>query len=294
MKNDSCRACPHECNVDRNRILGACRCTNEIKAAKAYLHKWEEPALSKNKGSGAVFFSGCVMKCVYCQNKEISAQGKGETVSVSRLADILKMLEEQGADNIDLVTPTHFVRQILQALDLYRPKIPIVYNSGGYESLSTLKLLNNVIDIYLPDFKYWDDALALRLSGVSHYRQTAIAAIEEMISQQPKTEYDNNGVMKKGVIVRHLILPSHSDDSMRILRYFNQNFKSFALLSLMSQYTPIEGVPPDINRKLKPIEYKRVLKYAEENAINGYYQLMDSADTCYIPSFGFEGIRARH
>lgn len=289
-----CTLCPRECGADRTKSIGLCGGGMHIRAAKAQLHHWEEPCISGENGSGAVFFSGCTLKCVFCQNYTISTENKGIEVSDERLGDIFLELQEQGAVNINLVNPTHFVPQIVHALKLVRNKlvIPIVYNSGGYEKTDTLRLLEGFVDIYMPDFKYLSSDISARYSKAEDYFEYASQAVLEMHRQQPELVFEG-GLLKKGLIVRHLVLPGCRHDSIASVGWLADNLPhSSFLLSLMSQYTPTENCAfyPDINRRITTFEYRSVLKSAEERGIEGYCQERSSAESAYTPEFDFGGI----
>ncbi len=280
-----CNLCPNNCNINRSTALGKCQIDDKIYVAKYGLHFWEEPVISGEKGSGTIFFEGCTMRCVFCQNHKISRLPKSQPITPQQLSDIFRQLESQ-AHNINLVSPTPYVYDIKKALDIYKPKTPIIYNSSGYENLETIKQLNGYIDVYLPDLKYADDDVALTLSKRKPYLNYALNAIEEMCCQvgQPKIV---DGLIKKGVIVRHLVIPSYIQNSLDVLKLFSKNFKDKAMLSLMSQYTPqnVEKIP-QINRPLTALEYKRVLLELEKLDITqGFIQEHSSASTCYIPDF---------
>lgn len=286
-----CNLCPRRCNVDRGKHTGVCGVKEDIKLAKVYLHAWEEPCISGEKGSGTIFFSGCNLKCVYCQNYEISSKGYGKYVSIERLAEIFKELEIKGASNINLVSPSHYAYAIRKALEIYRPNIPIVYNSSGYDSLEAIELLKDYINIFLVDFKYWDSGLAEKLSRAKDYPDVAKKAILKMKELQPENIFDGE-MLKKGVIIRHLILPNHTSDSIEILKWIKENIKN-PIISLMGQYTPMFKASdyPDINRRLKPIEYKIVAKAMLDMGLdNGYFQELESADECYTPVWDNEGV----
>ena len=287
----TCNICPRKCNIDRDKSIGVCGVSNNPKLAKAYLHMWEEPCISGNTGSGTVFFSGCNLRCVYCQNYNISHESYGKEITINRLAEIFRTLEEKGANNINLVSPSHYTMAIKQALDIYRPNIPIVYNSSGYDSVEQLEMLKDYIDVYLVDFKYWDQKLSDRLSKAPNYRDVATKAILKMREYQPREEYKNE-MLVKGVIIRHLVLPNHTDDSIEILRWIKKNIDS-PMISLMGQYTPMYKASEheDINRKLKPIEYKIVQKAMHDMELNeGYVQDLSSATDEYTPIFDCEGV----
>ena len=288
-----CTLCPRNCGVERTAESGAgvCRMGTQPKIARAALHMWEEPCISGTRGSGAVFFSGCGLRCVFCQNEAISQQGEGKIVTPARLAEIFRELEAQGAHNINLVTAAHFVPAVLEALSLYRPNIPIVYNSSGYESIETLRMLSGVVDIYLPDYKYIDPNMAAMLSGARDYPEVAFAAIAEMIRQTGAPVYDENGMMQRGTLIRHLVLPGLTGDSMKILTRIRDEFPGIPV-SLMGQYTPCGRAlnMPGMDRKIKKKEYARVLAHMEAIGLDGYRQELGSADGAFIPSFDETGV----
>ena len=288
-----CTLCPRNCGVERTAESGAgvCRMGTQPKIARAALHMWEEPCISGTRGSGAVFFSGCGLRCVFCQNEAISQQGEGKIVTPARLAEIFRELEAQGAHNINLVTAAHFVPVVLEALSLYRPNIPIVYNSSGYESIETLRMLSGVVDIYLPDYKYIDPNMAAMLSGARDYPDVAFAAIAEMIRQTGAPVYDENGMMQRGTLIRHLVLPGLTGDSMKILTRIRDEFPGIPV-SLMGQYTPCGRAlsMPGMDRKIKKKEYARVLAHMEAIGLDGYRQELGSADGAFIPSFDETGV----
>lgn len=287
-----CESCPRKCGINRNEKNGFCG-VKKLKVAKVYLHKWEEPPISGTNGSGTIFFSGCNLKCVYCQNSEISFGAVGKEITVERLVEIFKELELKKAHNINLVTPTPHVFEIIEALKIYKPKIPIVYNTSGYESEEIIKLLKDYIDIYLTDLKYYDKKLSKTLSGAENYFEVATKAILQMRKNQPKDVFDDNGIMQKGVIIRHLVLPSCTNDSVKILDWIFNNLGDNTIISIMGQYVPcFKANGYDfINKKLKPIEYKRVVNYFNLLGFkNGFMQSLDSASDEYIPSFDLEGV----
>ena len=288
-----CTLCPRNCGAERTAESGAgvCRMGTQPKIARAALHMWEEPCISGTRGSGAVFFSGCGLRCVFCQNEAISQQGEGKIVTPARLAEIFRELETQGAHNINLVTAAHFVPAVLEALSLYRPNIPIVYNSSGYESIETLRMLFGVVDIYLPDYKYIDPNMAAMLSGARDYPDVAFAAIAEMIRQTGAPVYDENGMMQRGTLIRHLVLPGLTGDSMKILTRIRDEFPGIPV-SLMGQYTPCGRAlsMPGMDRKIKKKEYARVLAHMEAIGLDGYRQELGSADGAFIPSFDETGV----
>ena len=287
-----CDICPRKCNIDRSKTAGFCGMTSTVKLAKADVFMWEEPCISGTNGSGAVFFSGCNLRCCFCQNFQISNQNFGKEISPQRLAQIFKELEGKGVHNINLVSPSHFVNQIIEALKIYRPNIPIVYNSNGYESVETIKKLKNYVDIYLVDLKFCSSELSQRYCKANNYFEVATSAIKEMISQKSKV-IAQNGIMKQGVIIRHLVMPNQTADSLKVLQWIADNAKENCLVSLMCQYTPYFNAKnfPEINRKLKPIEYKIVLTRANELGLtNGYAQDMSSATEDFIPLWDLKGV----
>ena len=286
-----CNNCTRKCGIDRDHFVGVCGVQNNPKVAKAYLHKWEEPIISAGNGSGTVFFSGCNLKCVYCQNFDISHNAFGKEISINRLAEIFKELEEKGASNINLVSPSHYVLAIKEALGIYRPNIPIVYNSSGYDSLESLEILKDYIDRYLVDFKYFDENLARKYSNAENYPEVAKSVIKKMREYKP-SEIVEDGVMKSGVIIRHMVLPSHIDDSKNVLKWIKENVDN-PFISLMGQYTPMYRAKefPEINRKLKPLEYKIVEEYMVKLGLtNGYSQELTSADESFTPIFDLDGV----
>jgi putative pyruvate formate lyase activating enzyme len=270
--------------------------TSELVVARAALHMWEEPCISGEKGSGAVFFSGCAMGCVFCQNHEIAKGKRGEAITVNRLSEIFLELQEKGANNINLVTPSHYVPQIIEALDLAKEHglaIPIVYNSSGYEKKETIALLEGYVDIYLPDFKYMDDEIAARYSHCPDYSKFAKETILEMVRQTGKPQFFSDGIMKKGTIVRHLSLPGYLEDSKDILDYLHENFKNDIYISIMNQYTPLVTVEkyPEINRKVTKKEYDELISYALMLGIkNAYTQEDETQNESFIPDFDGEGV----
>ena len=285
--------CPRRCGIERADTAGkgVCGVGTLPRIARAALHMWEEPCISGTRGSGAVFFSGCGLKCIFCQNEPISHGGEGETVSVERLAEIFRELEAQGAHNINLVTAAQFAPAVVQALNIYRPAVPIVYNSSGYERIQTLRMLEGYVDIYLPDFKYVDPQMAKLLSGAQDYPQVALEAIREMIRQTGPAQYDADGMMLRGTQIRHLVLPGLTGDSMKILSVIKDEFPG-AGVSLMGQYTPFGKAlsMPGMNRKLKKKEYARVLAHMEAIGLDGYRQELESASEAFVPAFDGTGV----
>lgn len=281
----NCQLCPRECGVDRSAgELGFCRCPDTALVAKTMLHKWEEPALAGSGGSGAIFFGGCTLGCKYCQNRVISAGPTGKAVDSAQLRAIMEDLVARGAENIDLVTPTHFLPTILPALE--KPLgVPVVYNCGGYESAQTLRALKGKIDIYLPDLKYADNSLAQQLSGASNYFETATAAIKEMVQQVGDPVWEGQR-LRRGVVIRHLILPGHTENSLKVLDWIGEHFApGQVLVSLMRQYTPMPGMPAPFDRRITEEEYQSVLSWMFLNGLEGFTQEADSANTNYIPEF---------
>lgn len=293
-----CSLCPRKCGAEReNNNYGFCGIGRTLRLARAALHQWEEPCISgcnPERGSGTVFFSGCVMRCVFCQNHEISAGRKGKEISIERLAEIFLELQEQGAYNINLVNPTHFVLEIIKALDIVkgRLKIPVVYNSGGYERVETLRALQNYVDIWLPDIKYYSDELAMELSAAPHYFDTAMTAVEEMLRQTGKPRFDEDGMLKSGVIVRHLVLPAHYRDSVEVISRVGERFGKNVLFSLMSQYTPFYKAKdiPQLNRRITTFEYRKALDAVYDAGLEGFMQERSSAKEEYTPEFNLTGL----
>lgn len=293
-----CRLCPRECGVDRSEgKKGYCGASNELKVARAALHMWEEPCISGETGSGTVFFSGCPMRCRFCQNYSIAAARKGKVISIERLAQIFLELQEKGAANINLVTPTHYTLHIIKALDLAKEnglRIPVVYNTSGYEKTETLKLLRGYIDIYLPDFKYMDGLLAAAYSNAPDYPEYAKRALEEMVGQTGPLKLDEEtGMARSGVIVRHLVLPGHVRNSKAVIQYLYETYGDQIYISIMNQYTPMPQVAKDklIGRKVTRREYEKVIDYALELGVeNGFFQEGDVAEESFIPEFDSEGV----
>lgn len=289
-----CNLCPRGCMVNRINNIGFCKSKDKIKVAKAMLHMWEEPCISGDRGSGAIFFSGCSLKCVYCQNYEISEENFGKEISCEHLGDIMLKLQSDGAHNINLVNPTHFVDKILKSLDIVKDKltIPVVYNCGGYENVETIKKLKGYIDIYLPDFKYYSSEISKKYSAASDYFKMASSSIKEMILQTDGIVYEGK-MLKKGVIIRHMVLPTFYKDSINIIKYIEENYpKDKFLISIMSQYTPVGRVKEfkEINRKLTTFEYKKVCEAVEKAGFDGFFQKPSSAKEKYTPKFDLSGI----
>lgn len=292
----SCTLCPRSCGVDRlNGQQGFCREDARIFVARAALHMWEEPCISGEEGSGTVFFSGCNLGCIFCQNHEISGGKAGKEISVPRLAEIFLELQEKRANNINLVTAAHYVPQTAEALVLARKQglqIPVVYNSSGYEKAETLKMLEDLVDIYLPDFKYMDEKSALEYAHAGDYAEVAKEAVKEMVRQVGRAVFDERGIMQKGVIVRHLMLPGHLSESKRIVRYLYETYGDTIFISMMNQYTPMEHLKehPKLGRKLRKKEYDALLDYAIDLGVeNGFFQEGETARESFIPPFDASG-----
>lgn len=291
MKN--CGICPRNCRINRSiGETGFCKSDDKIKIARADLHFWEEPCISGKNGSGTVFFSHCNMKCVFCQNYKISTENQGKIINENELADIFLELQEKGANNINLVTPTHYVPQIIRALITAKASglcIPILYNTSGYENKDTIKMLDGYIDIYLPDFKYFDNKYAKKYSMAPDYFEKASLALSEMVKQVGECEFDQNGIIKKGVIVRHLMLPGLLFDSKKVIDFLYKTYKDKIYISIMSQYTPLDTVPdkfPELKRNLPKGHYDALVNYAAElGIINAYIQEGESAKESFIPEF---------
>ena len=281
----NCALCPRRCGADRTRgQTGFCGCTDTAMVAKSMLHKWEEPALSGKGGSGAVFFGGCTLRCRYCQNAAISGGAVGQAMDSAQLRQLFEDLIARGAENIDLVTPTHFLPTILPALTPKLP-VPVVYNCGGYERVETLRKLEGKVDIYLPDLKYSEARLAKALSGAADYFPRAKAAIREMVRQTGPVQWEGNRVVR-GTIIRHLILPGHVDNSLKVLDWIGSTFApGEVLVSLMRQYTPMGNLPAPLDRRVTDEEYDAVLSWMYLNELEGFTQEAEAADVGFIPDF---------
>lgn len=293
----SCTLCPRNCKVNRlNNEKGFCLSGSNVMAAKAYLHMWEEPCISGTKGSGTVFFSNCNLRCVFCQNNSISQNEIGKEISTDRLSDIFMEQQNRGAHNINLVTPTHFVPQIIEAIGLARSKglkVPIVYNSSGYENVETIKALKGYIDIYLPDLKYYNDKYAVKYSNAPNYFENASKAISEMVSQIHEPQFGNDGLMQKGVIIRHLMLPGLLFDSKKLVDFAYSSFGDSVYLSLMNQYTPMYKACefPEINKPLNQKHYNSLIEYSLSIGVtNGFIQEEGTVSESFIPMFDCKGI----
>lgn len=294
---ESCKLCPRNCGVNRlNGKKGFCGASDKIRVARAALHYWEEPCISGEIGSGTVFFSHCTLKCVFCQNYNISQCEWGKDITIERLSDIFLELQEKGALNINLVTPTHYVPQIIEALKIAKNKglrLPIIYNSSGYEKVETIKLLNGYIDVYLPDIKYFESKYSSKYSKANSYFEFALEAIKEMVNQVGEVEFNKDGIIKKGVIIRHLMLPGLLFDSKKIIDAIYKNFGDKVYISIMNQYTPLENVEkyPELNRSLNRKHYDSIIDYALGIGIkNGFIQDEGTDKESFIPLFNFEGV----
>lgn len=297
MKNlNSCTICPIKCGTDRTQRKGACGAGDKLIVAKASLHHWEEPCISGANGSGTIFFSGCNLHCVFCQNHDISQEGFGKEITVSRLTDIMLELQAKGAENINLVTPTPYVLHIIEAVKIARDKgltLPIVYNTNGYETVETIEMLRGTVDVYLPDIKYYSDKYAVKYSKAKDYFNFASSAVLAMIAQVGYPVFDENGVMKKGVLIRHMIMPELLADSKEILYWIRNSLGEQAYVSLMCQYTPLYNAKKheEINRKLDDWEYEYIIDYFFKLGLeNGFVQDFSSATSEYVPSFDLTGV----
>lgn len=285
-----CNLCPRNCGVNRYESLGFCKASDKVKVAYYSLHQWEEPVISGINGSGTVFFSNCNLKCIFCQNKKISTLGYGKEISNERLKEIFLELQAKGAHNINLVTPTHYVPQIVEVLKEAKTvglNIPIVYNTSSYENVSTIMLLEGIVDVYLADLKYFDDSLGCKYSKCENYFEVAKAAIEAMYEQVGKFEIVDD-LMVKGVIVRVLVLPGHADDSKNLIKYLHETYGNNIIISIMNQYTPVEVIDkyPNLNRKVSDEEYEDVIDFAVELGVEmAFIQEGETQDTSFIPDF---------
>ena len=287
-----CKVCPHTCKVNRiDGKAGRCKASSKVKIALASLHYYEEPCISGENGSGTVFFSHCNMNCKFCQNYEISCQGKGKEISIQQLADTFLELKQKGADNINLVTPTIYAYQIIEAIKIAKQKgldLPIIYNSNGYESIETLKSLEGYIDVYLPDLKYYDDEMALEYSGITNYFGHATKAIQEMYRQVGNPKLDENGMIQKGVIIRHLVLPNYIENSKKVLQWIKENIDRRVYVSIMAQYFPCYQAKEisKLNRKLTQEEYNEIEEFVYQLDIqNGYMQDLGEHEEEYVSNF---------
>ena len=294
-----CILCPRLCKINRYKKLGFCKCTNKIRVALAKPFFYEEPPISGINGSGTIFFSGCNLKCCFCQNMGISKYNKGKTISITRLAEIMIELENKNVHNINLVTPTMYIPSIIKAIKKARKmglSIPIIYNSSGYENPDILKLLNGYIDIYLPDFKYFNNEFARKYSNANNYCENAILAINEMVKQTGPCIFDENGIIKKGTIVRHLMLPTLQDDTKNILNYLYHAYHDDIYVSIMNQYTPNKYVKfKELKKPVKNKEYNDIIDYAINLGItNAFCQIGDTVSESFVPNFNYDGIKKLH
>ena len=285
-----CNLCPRKCGVNRYEKKGYCGATNRVKVAYYSLHMWEEPVISGDKGSGTIFFSHCNLRCLYCQNKKISIDGYGKVISNKKLGEIMLTLQDKGAHNINLVTPTHYVPQIASVLHKKKKKklhIPVVYNTSSYENIGTLMVMKNLVDIYLADLKYFDDELAYKYSACKNYFEVATMAIDEMVRQTGPVVIGKDGLMKKGVVVRVLVLPGHVRDAKEIINYLYKTYHDDIYISIMNQYTPVNTCPYDnLNRKLSDEEYDEVINFALTIGVDkAFIQEGETASESFIPNF---------
>lgn len=291
--SEKCFACPRKCGADRDKEAGFCKAGNTFRAARAALHFWEEPCISGTNGSGTIFFSGCNLKCVYCQNYEVSHNCFGKDITDSRLLEIFDELKKQGAHNINLVNPTHYAKKLAALIKKNPVGIPVVYNTSGYESVETLKELEGAADIYLTDLKYYDPEISQKYSCAKDYFDVALSAVKEMKRQQPKDIFDGDGIMQKGVIIRNLILPGNVSQSIKVLDAAADNFSTDTIISVMSQYTPFGEAKkyPPLDRRITKREYQIVLNHLDSLGFeNVYVQQLSSAKEEYIPPFDLTGI----
>jgi putative pyruvate formate lyase activating enzyme len=293
---DNCKLCPRKCGADRIKNFGFCGTGNKVVVARASLHKWEEPCISYKNGAGTVFFSGCNLHCCFCQNAQISNRLFGKEINDRELGEIFLRLQDIGADNIDLVTPTHFIDNIINALDMvkHRLDIPVVYNSGGYELTETIDRLNGYVDIYLPDIKYYSSEISAKYSRAPDYFDVASQAVLSMIKQAGPLKYNDDGGLTRGTIIRHLVLPSHRHDSIKIMDWIAENTsKNDILVSIMNQYTPFDFISdeyPELKRRVTKMEYNSVADHAAMLGLNGFTQQKSSASEEYLPAFDLTGV----
>lgn len=292
-----CNICPRQCNIDRTQGLrGYCGAPNSVRLARAALHYWEEPCISGKSGSGAVFFSGCNLKCIFCQNHDIAIGDIGKEVTIERLADIYLELQDKKANNINLVTASHYIDAVIKSVEIARNNglnIPIIYNTSSYESIDSIKRLEGIVDVYLPDYKYSDSVLAERFSKAKDYPEIALKAIGEMIRQQPKCNFNSDGIIKTGVIIRQLILPAHTKNSIEAVKRLIDEYGNDIYISIMNQYTPeIELTEYDeLNRTVTRREYEKVINAALDYGLkNGFFQEGETAKESFIPAFDYEGV----
>ena len=292
---EKCQICPHDCKINRNENqIGRCKSTNKIKIALYSVHNFEEPCISGKNGSGTVFFSNCNMNCVYCQNYEISQEGLGKEITIEELSNIFLKLQNKNVNNINLVTPTSYVPQIIEAIKIAKENglnLPIIYNTNGYEKIETIKMLNGYIDVYLPDFKYYDDELAKKYSKVDNYFEITSKAIKEMYNQVGAPVLDKNGIIKKGLMIRHLVLPNNIENSKKVLKWLKENIKEDVYINIMAQYFPTYKAKEikELNRKLSKEEYKIIEDYLYKLDIeNGYIQELGEHEEEYVPKWEYK------
>ncbi len=290
-----CNLCPRNCNAERTEYTanGFCKMPENPVLARADIHNWEEPCISGERGTGAIFFSGCSLKCCFCQNYPISHENKGEAITTARLIEIIKELENRGVHTIDFVNPTHFSHIIIDALSQYKPQVPVVYNSSGYDNVETLQKLEGLVDVYLPDLKYFSSEKSTGYAKCPDYFEKASKAILEMHRQQPETEF-KDGIIQKGLIIRHLVLPKNIDESKNIILWIKENLPSNTYISIMSQYTPYGNISQfkELNRRLTTAEYNKVVDFFVELGLqNGFMQEKTSSQTKYIPDFDLTGVK---
>ena len=299
MNINKCNICPHNCKVNREKQIGKCKATDKPKLALSSLHFFEEPCISGTNGSGTVFFSNCNLKCVYCQNYQISNEGFGMEISIERLAEIFLEQQENNANNINLVSPTIYAYQIKQAIQLAKQnglKIPIIYNSSGYENVETLKELEGYIDVYLPDFKYASNELGEKYSKIKNYYDICLPALQEMYRQVGPPQINENGIIQKGMIIRHLILPNNIENSKKVIKIIKENFPANIYVSIMAQYFPVGEAKniAELNRKLTKKEYAEIENYIyEQNIENGYMQELGEHEEEYVPIFDLKGVKSK-
>lgn len=301
MKNEiikeyeKCNICPRECGINRYKQKGYCKMPAQLYLSKAYLHMWEEPSISGEKGSGTVFFSGCNLKCILCQNYKIALGDYGKEVDSEELANIYLKLQEKGANNINLVTPSHYIINIAKSLKIAKKrglKIPVVYNTSSYDKVESLKILEGLVDIYLADFKYMESDIAYKYSKAENYSKIAKKAIKEMYRQTGENVFGEDGLMRKGVIIRHLVLPGHKEDSKKIIKFLYSEYGDKVYLSIMNQYTAVRNLPyENLNRKVEDKEYEEIIDYAIKIGVeNAYIQEGGTVSESFIPDFDLEGI----
>lgn len=291
---EKCNICPNKCLINRYKNFGFCKANDNVKISLFSLHKYEEPCISGKNGSGTIFFSNCNLKCKFCQNYEISDEGVGREISIEKLADIMLFQQRKGAHNINLVTPTIYTIQIIEAIKIAKKgglNIPIIYNCGGYEKVETIKMLNGFVDIYLPDFKYYFDDIAIKYSGVKNYFKNASKAVIEMKKQVGNPIFDENGIIKSGLIIRHLILPNNTKNTRKVLDFIYETLGKDTYISIMSQYFPTYKAKDieELNRKINRRELKVVKDYIQKLGFeNGYIQNIGKNEECYVPNFGID------